>query len=101
MATKHKQTTENPWDKYEKEFALGTSHNAAVTEIVDKGATIKLNEDITAFVPNRHLEKEDGKKLNSFFGTKTMVATELHPLPYFTYSSVNNPDNNEFYSYLA
>ena len=59
----HKQTTENPWDKYEKEFALGTSHNAAVAEIVDKGATVKFNEDIVAFIPSRHLEKEDGSKL--------------------------------------
>ncbi|WP_411895677.1 30S ribosomal protein S1 [Winogradskyella sp. A2] len=59
----HKQTTENPWDKYEKEFALGTSHKSELTEIVDKGATVKFNEDIVAFVPSRHLEKEDGSKL--------------------------------------
>jgi small subunit ribosomal protein S1 len=60
----HKQTTENPWDKYEKEFALGTVHKAAISEIVDKGAVIDFNEDITAFIPQRHMEKEDGKKLN-------------------------------------
>ncbi|NRD22537.1 30S ribosomal protein S1 [Winogradskyella litoriviva] len=59
----HKQTTENPWDKYETEFALGTTHTAAITEMVDKGATIDFNEDIVAFVPARHLEKEDGSKL--------------------------------------
>ncbi|MFV9551160.1 30S ribosomal protein S1 [Algibacter sp. PT7-4] len=59
----HKQTTENPWDKYETEFALGTTHTAAISEIVDKGATIEFNEDIVAFVPSRHLEKEDGSKL--------------------------------------
>jgi small subunit ribosomal protein S1 len=59
----HKQTTENPWDKYEKEFGLDTVHKAAITEIVDKGAIIEFNEDITAFVPQRHMEKEDGKKL--------------------------------------
>ncbi|MCF1192801.1 30S ribosomal protein S1 [Mangrovimonas sp. AS39] len=59
----HKQTTENPWDKYEKDFAVGSSHTAEVTEIVDKGATVEFNEDIVAFVPARHLEKEDGKKL--------------------------------------
>lgn len=59
----HKQTTDNPWDKYEKEFAVETVHKAAITEIVDKGAIIDFNEDITAFVPQRHLEKEDGKKL--------------------------------------
>ncbi|MEK9614221.1 MAG: 30S ribosomal protein S1 [Flavobacteriaceae bacterium] len=60
----HKQTVENPWDKYEKEFGMDTEHTAAITEIVDKGATIHFNEDIVAFVPSRHLEKEDGSKLN-------------------------------------
>ncbi|REE25558.1 30S ribosomal protein S1 [Winogradskyella pacifica] len=59
----HKQTTDNPWDKYETEFALGTVHKAAITEMVDKGATIDFNEDIVAFVPARHLEKEDGSKV--------------------------------------
>jgi small subunit ribosomal protein S1 len=59
----HKQTTENPWDKYETEFALGTTHTAEIGEIVDKGATIDFNEDIVAFIPQRHLEKEDGTKL--------------------------------------
>jgi small subunit ribosomal protein S1 len=59
----HKQTTDNPWDKYEKDFALGTVHTAEISEIVDKGATVDFNEDIIAFVPSRHLEKEDGKKL--------------------------------------
>ena len=60
----HKQTKDNPWDKYEKEFAVDTLHKASLTEIVDKGATIHFNEDIVAFVPSRHLEKEDGSKLN-------------------------------------
>ena len=59
----HKQTTDNPWDKYETEFALNTTHSGEISEIVDKGATIKLNEDIVAFIPSRHLEKEDGKRL--------------------------------------
>ncbi|WP_044398422.1 30S ribosomal protein S1 [Lacinutrix sp. Hel_I_90] len=59
----HKQTTENPWDKYETEFALNTTHTAEIAEVVDKGATIEFNEDIVAFVPSRHLEKEDGKML--------------------------------------
>ena len=59
----HKQTTENPWDKYAAEFGEGTIHKAAVTDIVDKGATVVLNDDITAFVPSRHMDKEDGNKI--------------------------------------
>ncbi|MFL2575878.1 MAG: 30S ribosomal protein S1 [Flavobacteriaceae bacterium] len=59
----HKQTIDNPWEKYAKTYAEGSSHELAITEIVDKGATIELNDDITAFVPGRHLEKQDGTKL--------------------------------------
>jgi len=60
----HKHTKDNPWDKYEKEFALDTEHEASLTDIVDKGATISFNEDIIAFVPSRHIEKQDGTKLS-------------------------------------
>ena len=60
----HKQTMENPWDKYEAEFGLNTKHTASVFEIVDKGATVKFNDDIVAFIPSRHLEKEDGSMLS-------------------------------------
>lgn len=55
----HKQTKTNPWDKYSKDFAVGTKHTAKITDIVDKGATVEFNEDVTAFVPKRYLEKED------------------------------------------
>ena len=59
----HKQTTDNPWDQYEGSFAVGTIHSGEISEIVDKGATVEFGEDIVAFIPTRHLEKEDGKKL--------------------------------------
>ena len=60
----HKHTKDNPWDKYENDFAVNTLHKAKLDEIVDKGATIHFNEDITAFVPLRHMEKKDGSKIN-------------------------------------
>lgn len=59
----HKQTTSNPWDQYEDSFAVGTIHSGEISEIVDKGATVEFGDDIIAFIPTRHLEKEDGKKL--------------------------------------
>ena len=59
----HKQTTENPWDKYEDEFAVGSKHTATIDEVVDKGSIINFNDDISAFVPKRHMEKEDGSNL--------------------------------------
>ncbi|WP_284652321.1 30S ribosomal protein S1 [Flavobacterium terrisoli] len=59
----HKQTTANPWDKHEDAFAVGTVHTGTIAEIVDKGATVDFGDDVVAFIPTRHLEKEDGKKL--------------------------------------
>jgi small subunit ribosomal protein S1 len=60
----HKQTKPNPWDVYEKDFAVDTLHNSEVTEVIEKGAIINFNEDISAFCPIRHLDKEDGSKLS-------------------------------------
>ena len=60
----HKQTKPNPWDVYEKDFAVDTLHNSEVSEVIEKGAIINFNDDISAFCPNRHLDKEDGSKLS-------------------------------------
>ena len=59
----HKQTIPNPWDIYEKDFEINTVHESKIHEIVEKGAIINFNEDISAFCPSRHLEKKDGSKL--------------------------------------
>ena len=59
----HKQLTENPWNKYENEFALDSIHNSEIFEIVPKGATVKFNDDVIAFIPSRHMVKDDGSKL--------------------------------------
>ena len=69
----HKQTTDNPWDKYQTEFALNTKHTASIEELVDKGATVKFNEDVTAFIPSRHLEKQDGTKLKKGEETEFVI----------------------------
>jgi small subunit ribosomal protein S1 len=61
----HKQLTENPWDKYEEEFALNSIHKSEISEMVPKGAIVQFNEDVTGFVPSRYLLKEDGSKLNT------------------------------------
>ena len=59
----HKQTKENPWDLYEKDFAIDTIHKSETSEVIDKGAIIHFNDDISAFCPLRHMDKIDGSKL--------------------------------------
>ena len=59
----HKQLTENPWDKYEEEFAMNSIHKSSIKEMVPKGAIVKFNDEVTGFVPLRYIVKEDGSKL--------------------------------------
>jgi len=59
----HKQLTENPWDKYEEEFAMNSIHKSSIKEMVPKGAIVQFNDEVTGFVPLRYIVKEDGSKL--------------------------------------
>ena len=60
----HKQTTENPWDAYEEKYAVDSVHEGTVSLITDKGAIVTFaDDDLEAFVPSRHMEKEDGSTL--------------------------------------
>jgi len=59
----HKQTTENPWDKHEETYIIDTIHSGVVKEINDKGAIITFEDGVEAFVPGRHMEKEDRSKI--------------------------------------
>ena len=56
----HKQIEENPWDKHEKIYVVGSEFEGNITEEYDKGSLVQLNDDVEAFAPKRHLEKEDG-----------------------------------------
>ncbi len=60
----HKQLTENPWDKYESKYGVGTRHTGKAVDVFDKGATIQFEDaDVEAFAPSRTLEKEDGSRV--------------------------------------
>jgi small subunit ribosomal protein S1 len=59
----HKQTTKNPWDEYEKTYAVETNHELKIDSLTDRGATIVLTKDLSAFVPKKHMVKEDGSML--------------------------------------
>ncbi len=58
----HKQLEENPWDTYQTIYTPGSVHVGKVTEIMDKGAVITLNEGGEGFATPKHLVKEDGSQ---------------------------------------
>ena len=59
----HKQTTKNPWVTYEKTYAIDTLHELKIDSITDRGANIILSKELSAFVPKKHMTKEDGSLL--------------------------------------
>ena len=58
----HKQLEENPWDTYETLYTPGSVHTGKITEMMDKGAVIALNEGGEGFATPKHLVKEDGSQ---------------------------------------
>ena len=56
----HKQLETNPWDEYECIYTPGSVHEGKITESMDKGAVITLNEGGEGFATPKHLVKKDG-----------------------------------------
>jgi small subunit ribosomal protein S1 len=59
----HKQTEVDPWDNYAVTYVIGNDFEGTVKEIFAKGSIISIGDEVEAFAPLRHLEKEDGNKL--------------------------------------
>ena len=58
----HKQLEDNPWDNFETTFAQDTVHTGKITEILDKGAVVALEDGVEGFATPKHLVKEDGSQ---------------------------------------
>ena len=56
----HKQLENNPWEEYEKVFTPGSVHEGTITEIMDKGAVVALEDGAEGFATPKHLTKQDG-----------------------------------------
>jgi len=69
----HKQLEEDPWTALEETFAIGSVHEGTVTRKDDKGALVQLQYGLEGFVPNRHLNKEDGTQVKADETAQFMV----------------------------
>nr|MCR5577929.1 30S ribosomal protein S1 [Prevotella sp.] len=58
----HKQLEDNPWDVFEAKYTVGSVHEGKITELLEKGAVIQLDEDVEGFATPKHLQKEDGSQ---------------------------------------
>ncbi len=65
----HKQLEENPWDTYETIYTPGSIHKGKISEKMERGSVIVLNEGGEGFATPKHLIKQDG--------TEAQVGEEL------------------------
>jgi len=58
----HKQLEDNPWDVFEAKYSVGSIHEGKITEMLEKGAVVALEENVEGFATPKHLVKEDGSQ---------------------------------------
>ncbi len=58
----HKQLEENPWDVFEAKYTVGSIHEGKISEMLEKGAVVSLEENVEGFATPKHLVKEDGSQ---------------------------------------
>ena len=58
----HKQLEDNPWDVFEEKYAVGSVHTGKITEVMERGAVVSLEENVEGFATPKHLVKEDGSQ---------------------------------------
>ena len=58
----HKQLEDNPWDVFEAKYTVGSIHEGKISEMLEKGAVVALEENVEGFATPKHLVKEDGSQ---------------------------------------
>ena len=58
----HKQLEDNPWDVFEQKYTVGSIHEGKISELLEKGAVVQLEENVEGFATPKHLVKEDGSQ---------------------------------------
>ncbi len=51
----HKQAVENPWDKFEESFKVGSEVEGKIIRHIEKGAIVELPGEVDGFVPHSHM----------------------------------------------
>ncbi len=63
----HKQVEDNPWNQFEKLYAIGTTTEGKVVRIIEKGIIAELPEKVDGFVPATQLAPAKIKNIANHF----------------------------------
>ena len=70
----HKQLIDNPWDTFEKKYALGTVTDGTVVRIIEKGLIAELPDHVDGFVPATHLSTSRLKNIANHFPVDDVIS---------------------------
>jgi small subunit ribosomal protein S1 len=73
----HKQIQDNPWDIFERSYAVGIETQAKIVRIIEKGVIVELPLDVDGFVPTSHLSTAKIKNLSIHFPIDTQIDLEV------------------------
>ena len=73
----HKQIQDNPWNNFEKLYAVGTFSTAKVVRIIEKGLIAELPEGVDGFVPANQLSTSKIKNLANYFPVDDVIPVKV------------------------
>lgn len=73
----HKQITENPWDKFERTYSVGTITEGKVVRIIEKGIITELPDNVDGFVPANQLSTNKIKNLANHFPIDAVIPLKV------------------------
>jgi small subunit ribosomal protein S1 len=73
----HKQINENPWDGFEKEYAVGRKCEAKVVRIIEKGLIAELPLGVDGFIPGTQLSTSKIKNISFCFPVGTKLELKI------------------------
>ncbi len=69
----HKQINDNPWDTFEREYAVGVDVTGKVVRIIEKGLIAELPLSVDGFIPGTQLSTSKIKNLSFCFPLETKL----------------------------
>jgi len=69
----HKQALENPWDKFEESFKVGSEVEGKIIRHIEKGAIVELPGEVDGFVPHSHMSPVSLKNYVAHFPADEML----------------------------
>lgn len=76
-----RRTKPNPWEELATRYTAGTEFKGTITQIIQQGAIVRLNEEIDGFVPRSKMRNHlQGKHINLNVGDKLeVVVSDIVP----------------------